>query len=662
MALSNILREFLVRIRYDVDKGSEKSFTDGLTKATELVGGLGAAIEVTAGAVLYGLTRMSEGIERFYFISQRTGASVAGMKAMGFAAEQMGIGADAAYNAIERLAGFLRSSPQAGNVLKQFGVDVSQDPSKTLENLGRAFARLPLYTAKALAGVVGIDENTMLVMRQGMAEYEEIYDNILRRVGVNENKAAEAGHKFMVQIRTTTAIVKVLTDRVVELLAGKGADAIEKFSNAVLKHFDQITNALSTGAEWVLRMAEVVGRLAVRAVEMASDFTKAFWSLPPVVQHVMEAIGAIMLAFSWFDWPVLAVGALASALLLLYDDYKTWKEGGKHAIDWDTWMPELKKAWDGIMDLANAFWQMSQSVADGYRQLGLFGDKMSDGKLFNKDQIIKDLQDIIGAVGDLARGLAGIIRLYDAMAHGDLKGMANAARQVLLSMGIKPHDDGYGLPGDAGDDRNFWQRIAPKWLGGRDKPTNPTDKAAWDFWKAQGFTDAGAGAMAANEQAESGGDPNAVGDSGNARGLYQWHKDRRDKILSATGIDVWTASADDQRKAMLLEMRQGIDKQSGIVYDAIKNNQIARAAAGLAVYNIERPLDKEGESAVRGDLANSYVKSYGGGDTNKNVKIDSNQTIHVHGATDPQATAAAVGSAASNHNQRLVRNVATAVQ
>ena len=95
---------------------------------------------------------------------------------------------------------------------------------------------------------------------------------------------------------------------------------------------------------------------------------------------------------------------------------------------------------------------------------------------------------------------------------------------------------------------------------------NPSSKSnakdAMDFYMSQGYTRAQAAGIVANEQRESGGDPAARGDGGRASGLYQWHPDRVKAIKDATGIDVTTASAEDQRRAAIWEMKQsGFDSK-----------------------------------------------------------------------------------------------------
>jgi Phage tail lysozyme len=90
-----------------------------------------------------------------------------------------------------------------------------------------------------------------------------------------------------------------------------------------------------------------------------------------------------------------------------------------------------------------------------------------------------------------------------------------------------------------------------------------TEKESWDFWKAQGLSDAGAAAMVATEQGESNFNPRSFGDAdtGGAHGSFQWHMDRVNKILAATGIDVRTASHLERDE---IWQNRGIPESAGI--------------------------------------------------------------------------------------------------
>lgn len=123
---------------------------------------------------------------------------------------------------------------------------------------------------------------------------------------------------------------------------------------------------------------------------------------------------------------------------------------------------------------------------------------------------------------------------------------------------------------------------------------------AISFWTKKGYTPQQAAAIEANIFHESGGRADARGDGGRAHGLFQHHPDRRARILAATGIDMSTANAMDQRRAAAWEM-----KNEAVFRDAVfrRINNPAEAAAYFTA-KFERPADISGESAKRGATAN----------------------------------------------------------
>lgn len=135
----------------------------------------------------------------------------------------------------------------------------------------------------------------------------------------------------------------------------------------------------------------------------------------------------------------------------------------------------------------------------------------------------------------------------------------------------------------------------PSWLGGGGPPSGPSHRSAapgeglsgpglWSgggasataaqeslaFWMSKGLPAHQAAGMVAQEMAESRGDAGARGDYVDAygrpvsrdtpgaiptaHGAYQWHGDRRRAILGGTGIDVSSASIDQQREAAWWEL------------------------------------------------------------------------------------------------------------
>ncbi len=128
-----------------------------------------------------------------------------------------------------------------------------------------------------------------------------------------------------------------------------------------------------------------------------------------------------------------------------------------------------------------------------------------------------------------------------------------------------------------------------------------------DFFMQQGYSKGQSAGIVANMMKESGGNPNAVGDGGHARGLFQWHKGRRDAILHGTGIDVWNSSKADQMKAALWEMQHG---NTGFNDKAFRSMQGAATAGAYFSTNFERPAGGMNEAMLRGQSALSLASGY----------------------------------------------------
>lgn len=169
------------------------------------------------------------------------------------------------------------------------------------------------------------------------------------------------------------------------------------------------------------------------------------------------------------------------------------------------------------------------------------------------------------------------------------------------------------------------------------KPTSSNNNDAVDFWVSQGYPRDVAAGIAANEVRESGGNPGAIGDNGAARGLYQWHPDRVAKIKASTGIDVTSASADDQRRAAAWEINQ-----MGL-RDSLINSGGAYNSAALFSKKFERPANGDYEAIIRGQEAlkiastSSFGMSSGDSNSSKTVNIkigDVNVNAQGNNSTD----------------------------
>lgn len=117
------------------------------------------------------------------------------------------------------------------------------------------------------------------------------------------------------------------------------------------------------------------------------------------------------------------------------------------------------------------------------------------------------------------------------------------------------------------------------------------------FWLSKGFTPEQVAGLLANEKKESSFRADAVGDNGAARGIFQWHSDRRAAILADLGIDINSATHSQQLQAAWWEMQQRGDDQR------IRGASSASEAAAMFSKWFERPAGGDYEAAIRGRMA-----------------------------------------------------------
>jgi hypothetical protein len=187
-----------------------------------------------------------------------------------------------------------------------------------------------------------------------------------------------------------------------------------------------------------------------------------------------------------------------------------------------------------------------------------------------------------------------------------------------------------------------------RWLGDKltGKPSRAASfaqsKSAMDFWTSQGYSREQAAVIVANETAESGGNASTHHMDSNGRmsyGLFQWNTPSRiQRILKNTGIDVRTASAEDQRKAAAWEL-----EHTGIAAKLKRAGSIAEAS-DVFVHDFENPANWQSQSLKRAQtamgIASSFPLNSAASTTNSataNVKIDQ-VVVHTQ-ATDAHGVA-----------------------
>ncbi|WP_421595716.1 transglycosylase SLT domain-containing protein [Rahnella sp. PD4] len=345
------LKDFLISLGFDVDDVGARKFENVVAGVTANVLKLGTVVEAAAGTVL----KIAAGLDDLYWASQRTGASVAGIRALGYAASQTGSNAEAARGSLESLARFMRNNPGAEGFLNRLGVqtrDASgnmRDMSAVFTGVGQQLSKMSYPRANQYAQMLGIDENTLMAMRRGISEYMGQYNAMKSAIGFNPDQAAAASNRFMTSLRSLGEMAGMARDQIDSNLADGLAGSIDNLRKQILDNFPKIEDAITRGVKGLLWLADTIGRVAYRLIQAAGDIWEWWNKLDKGTQQLIEIFGALVFAWkllnsAFLTSPIGIITALAGGILLLYDDYKTWKEGGKSLIDWAKWEPDIEKA------------------------------------------------------------------------------------------------------------------------------------------------------------------------------------------------------------------------------------------------------------------------------------------------------------------------------
>ncbi len=84
------LKDFLISLGFKVDEAGARKFDAIVTGATLKAIELGTKVELAAASVVAFTAKVASGLDNLYWASQRTGATVEGIKQIGFAVSQMG--------------------------------------------------------------------------------------------------------------------------------------------------------------------------------------------------------------------------------------------------------------------------------------------------------------------------------------------------------------------------------------------------------------------------------------------------------------------------------------------------------------------------------------------------------------------------------------------
>ncbi|EDW0997229.1 lytic transglycosylase catalytic [Salmonella enterica subsp. enterica] len=367
------IKDFLVSLGFGIDEAGYEKFESVLAGVTANAIKTGLAVEGASLSVVAFTAKIASGLDNLYWASQRTGATVQGIQSIGYAVSQVGGSVDAARTSLESLSRFVRNNPGAEGFLNRLGVqtrDASgnmRDMAAIFTGVGQKLSSMPYYRANQYAQMLGIDENTLMAMRRGIGQFSAQYSEMTKAIGFNADQAAVSSNRFMTSLKAFGEMAGMARDKIGSNLAEGMAGSIDNLRKRILENFPKIESTITKIVKGILWLGDIVGRVAFRIVEGVGDIIDWWGKLDKETKTLIEVIGGLVVAMRilnstfWMS-PVGLITGLIVAFGLLWEDYKTWKEGGNSLIDWEKWQPAIDKAKDAMVWLRDHLLELKDSI------------------------------------------------------------------------------------------------------------------------------------------------------------------------------------------------------------------------------------------------------------------------------------------------------------
>ena len=359
----NIVESIIVKLgldgsQYNREAEKAKKSNDDLNKSVsetdKVVGNVTKTLAkwFSVMAVATGIAKMIDEVQRLndelFHLERNLGMSASTIKNWQGAAGAMGGSAQGMTESIKSLNMGMNDFVTMGddtllpfmNALGVSMVDSQNNLRKTddvMLDLADSFSKMDREQAFSLASKMGIDEGTFNTLVQGRKEMEKMleYQSKMYKSSEEELKASR-------QLAQNRALLGQHWESLKTMMA-----------NAIIPLFVDLSKVALGIFEYLQKHEK-----PIQAVFKTISFAIGAILIPILVKATIAAL-AFMAPFAPF---ILVVGALGAAFGLLYDDYKTWAEGGKSLFDWGAFRKYIDDSTLSTDNLKNAFKNLTKEL------------------------------------------------------------------------------------------------------------------------------------------------------------------------------------------------------------------------------------------------------------------------------------------------------------
>lgn len=336
------------------------------------------------------------------------------------AAEMAGESANGMSGYIKTLSGDMQSLIMMGDtsVLPYFnalGVSLLDSAGKARKlddvmlDLADRFSTMDRKQAYTLAQQMGIDDGTFNTLSRGRAEMERMLE--IQRDMYHSSEADIENSRKLAEAR---AVLNARWESL-KLMIG----------NALIPVLTTLTEIVSGFVGFLVKHEHVTKGVFLGIATAIGVF---------LIPMLMTATAAVFAFIAPFTPLIAAVVGLGAAFGLLYDDYKTWAEGGKSLFDWGKFTSYINSSKVSTDSLGKSFiylttgytsWsEAANGMLDWMRLKGFIdGNTVSVGSLMNGfKNLASELSD------GLMPYLMDIVEIFNRLKEGDFSGAGEAVK------------------------------------------------------------------------------------------------------------------------------------------------------------------------------------------------------------------------------------------
>lgn len=312
-----------------------------------------------------------------------------------------------------------------------------------------------------------------------------------RAAGVDLKVAAQQAVLFNFSLTKTKYVLEALVKGTALRFLPMLTKQMDIFRGKIYANLPKIQDSLERFVRFLFKAFEAVTILGGRVFSILGrvyDFFKKLHDLTnglsTVVLAVVAAWKVLNLAFLASPLGIILVGL--TALLALYDDFMTYKEGGESLFDWGKIMPAINSA----IAVFKSFFEVVMAVAGAFQAVYRAIANIFDLNFSGLVDSLKPIADAIFNIGDKIKDYFMSFSGLNQSVSGLFSGIANS---------------GIGSLFNSGADKNLGAMNNPQPIGVDQAKSNQTNQKISQETSivVQGSADAGAtGKAVASEQAK----------------------------------------------------------------------------------------------------------------------------------------------------------------